>query len=347
MWATLPSVDLEHVQRPRLVAAPGAPAGTARTPGCPLASTARAPASRGSPPPGPSIQVRDVVRLRAATSRTAACAGSRPRAAAGPARRCRSARRRRRSGRAVRGRRRPAARAPARPPGSARVARARCSALFTDADRGVEQLGHLVGLPAQHLAQDQDGALPRRQVLQRGDERQPDRLPRDRPLGRIGVLRHHLPVEHRLDPRRARPAAGQRVLHRRVRRAGQVHRQRPPLPAGQLVEADVGGDPVQPGAQRRPALEVGQPAPGAHHRLLHRVLGVEGRPEHPVAVAGQLAAVLEQPRIELIRRGRSPRWSRETTPLRRCGASAHHRATDSSGAPTRSPGPCGDRDSDR
>ena len=47
--------------------------------------------------------------------------------------------------------------------------------------RGVEQLGDLGRLPAQHLAQDQHGALARRQVLQRGDERQPDRLARDRP----------------------------------------------------------------------------------------------------------------------------------------------------------------------
>ena len=68
-----------------------------------------------------------------------------------------------------------------------------------------------------------------------------------------------------------------------------------------------------------------QPAPGAHHRLLHRVLGVEGRAEHPVAVPGQLAAVFEQPRIELIGRadGDAGHWG----PLlrSRCVRSAHHR----------------------
>ena len=131
------------------------------------------------------------------------------------------------------------------------------------------------------------------------------------------------------------PARRQRVLDRLPRRAGQVHRQRAALPAGQLVEADVGGDPVQPRPQRRPALEVRQPAPGAHHRLLHRVLGVEGRAEHPVAVAGQLAAVLEQPRVELV--GRADRHAGHWGPLlrSRCVRSAHHRTTDSSGAPVR------------
>ncbi len=53
---------------------------------------------------------------------------------------------------------------------------ARCSALFTDATVVSSSSATSVGLPAQHLAQDQHGALPRRQVLEGGDERQPDRL---------------------------------------------------------------------------------------------------------------------------------------------------------------------------
>ena len=59
------------------------------------------------------------------------------------------------------------------------VARARCSALLTEATRRVEQLGDLARLPAQHLAEDQRCALPRRQVLQGGDERQADRVALD------------------------------------------------------------------------------------------------------------------------------------------------------------------------
>jgi hypothetical protein len=65
------------------------------------------------------------------------------------------------------------------------------------------------------------------------------------------------------------------------------------------VEADIGGDPEQPRSDAGPAFEpVGGP-PGAHHRLLHRVLGVEHRPEHPVAVAGEFTAVL----LQVLRQG--------------------------------------------
>jgi hypothetical protein len=41
---------------------------------------------------------------------------------------------------------------------------------------------------------------------------------------------------------------------------------------------------MQPGAQRRSALEPVKPSPGSHHRLLQHVLGVGGRAEDPVAV---------------------------------------------------------------
>ena len=230
------------------------------TAGVPLASTGSAREPR-QPRPGPSIQVPMSAAPRSHISNGGMCwvASSR------------SSRDERVDVVALEGvdvageqravRRRPAAVARAPPPRAASVARARCSALFTDADRGVEQLGDLVGLPAQHVAQDQDGALPRRQVLQRGDERQPDRLPRHRPLGRVGVLRQHLPVERSAPPTPSgHGAPRERVLDRRVRRAGEVHRQRPALAAGELVEADVGGDPVEPGPQRRAALEV-RPAP--------------------------------------------------------------------------------------
>ena len=43
-------------------------------------------------------------------------------------------------------------------------------------DGGVERLAHLLGGEAEHLAQDQDRALARRQVLHRGDEGELDRL---------------------------------------------------------------------------------------------------------------------------------------------------------------------------
>ena len=49
------------------------------------------------------------------------------------------------------------------------------------------------------------------------------------------------------------------------------------------------------------ALEAVEAAPRPHHRLLHGVLGLERRAEHPVAVAGQLDPVPFQPQFQLLR----------------------------------------------
>ena len=86
--------------------------------------------------------------------------------------------------------------------------------------------------------------------------------------------------------------------HRRAGRP-EVHRPRAPLAAAQHVEADVRRDPVEPRPQRRAPLEPVVRAPGAHHRLLHRVLGLERRREHAVAVRGQLLAVLLELRADI------------------------------------------------
>ena len=96
----------------------------------------------------------------------------------------------------------------------------RPGALERAVDRGdarLEQLGDL-GAFHQHLTQDQHRALPRRQVLQRRDEGQPDRLARDR-RPRPGRRRpaRRMRVRDGLDPRHL----GERVRSRRpVRRAG-------------------------------------------------------------------------------------------------------------------------------
>jgi hypothetical protein len=182
------------------------------------------------------------------------------------------------------------------------VERGAC-ALQRAVDRGhgrVEQLGDLAGLPAQDLAQDEHRALAGRQVLQRRDERQPDRLARCGDLRRIAIGQH-AGVGHGLQPR----LLGQDARQRRVgrRRRGQVHRSRAALGALQHVEGDVRRDPVQPGAQRRRGLEPVGRTPRADHRLLHGVLGLERRAEHAIAVARQLAAVRLE--IELDRAGRA------------------------------------------
>ena len=84
----------------------------------------------------------------------------------------------------------------------------------------------------------------------------------------------------------------QRLVERRPRlgRRPVVDRQHAPLLAVELVQARVGGDPVQPRAQRRAALEVAAPAPGAQAHLLQDVLGVVRGAEHPVAVRAQFGA---------------------------------------------------------
>jgi hypothetical protein len=66
--------------------------------------------------------------------------------------------------------------------------------------RGVEQFGDLTRLPAQHLSQDQDGALPSRQVLKGCNECQPHRLSPDRHVCRVTDLGQHATVGNRFDP---------------------------------------------------------------------------------------------------------------------------------------------------
>ena len=95
------------------------------------------------------------------------------------------------------------------------------------------------------------------------------------------------------------------VPTRSARARAEVHRPRAPLAPREHVEADVRRDPVEPRAERRAALEPVEALPGAEERLLHRVLGLEDRAEHPVAVARQLAAMLARARS----RARSGRGS--------------------------------------
>ena len=156
--------------------------------------------------------------------------------------------------------------------------------------RGVEQVGDLGRRPGQHLPQDQYGALPRRQVLQRGDHRQPQALPSRRPPW---------PGRRRAAGPGTAPASGTSSacgssssgsLPGAPSADGTIRR----LLCCRSVQADPGRDPVEPGPDRRALLEVRVPAPGPQVRLLHRVLGVVQRAEHPVAVRDQLTPVLRE-----------------------------------------------------
>ena len=80
-------------------------------------------------------------------------------------------------------------------------------------DARLEQLRDLGGLPAEHLAQDQHRALAGRKMLQRGHEREPDRLGT-----RLGRSRPRRVVRQRLDPR----DLGQRVQVGRDRLAARA-----------------------------------------------------------------------------------------------------------------------------
>ena len=163
-------------------------------------------------------------------------------------------------------------------------------------DRGVQQPRDLLRRPAQHLAQQQHRSLPGRQVLQRGDEREADRLALHGQFRRVATRRQDTAVGDRQDP----GALRQRRAKRRAsgRRGTKVHGACATLWAAQHVEADVARDGVQPRPQRRPVLvEPIQPPPGTHQGLLHGVLRLERRAQHPVAVPGQLDPELLQPGI--------------------------------------------------
>ena len=145
---------------------------------------------------------------------------------------------------------------------------------------GLERLGGLLGRPAQDVAQDQHRPLPGRQVLERGDEGQPDR---------VALGDHDRRVGHRLEPRHL-VVELERVAGLAVGGA-ETGGQRPPGAALEVGEADVGGDAVEPGAHRGATLEAVVGPPGAQVGLLDEVLGLVHGPGHPVAVREQLPPV--------------------------------------------------------
>ena len=133
-------------------------------------------------------------------------------------------------------------------------------------------------------------------MLQGGNEREPHGLARDGPLRRVGVGGDER-VWDRLDPRDFWSNVQIR-LHRLPRRA-EVHRPQPMLATSQHVQTDVRGDAMDPGLDGRPALEAVEAAPRAQERLLHGILGLEWRGQHPVAVRQEVRAVFVQLAPEL------------------------------------------------
>ena len=112
----------------------------------------------------------------------------------------------------------------------------------------------------------------------------------------LGSVRRQALVRKGLDPDRFDERLAELAV--RVSRRAEIDREDPLGPALDQPQASVRGDRVEPGAQRAAALEPADRAPGAQHRLLHRVLGIVQGAEHPVGVRLELAAVGREQALE-------------------------------------------------
>jgi hypothetical protein len=162
-------------------------------------------------------------------------------------------------------------------------------------DRRVKQPAGFRGRPSQDVAEEQDGTLPWREMLDRGDERE------------LHGLAHLIP---RIRARRGIRDAlegGIRVglkpwdfcrrlaLWHPVRwgtKSFGKHSSRV-RPAGEEIQARVGGDPIEPSPERArsPESERADPTPSTEECLLDKVLGVVETAEHAIAVELQLPPV--------------------------------------------------------
>jgi hypothetical protein len=171
-----------------------------------------------------------------------------------------------------------------------RLARARLRALVTDSTVESQYVGHLVRVESEDVAQEEDGDLARRQDLQGGHESQGDGLGlfvAGRRPGRNLDRTLEECVRERLEPHDLPEP----------RRLGRRNPGHVPLLGGpsagraKRVETPVGGDPVEPGAERGASLEPSEASPGGHQRVLEGVLGVLQGSEHAVAVHLKLSTV--------------------------------------------------------
>ena len=138
-------------------------------------------------------------------------------------------------------------------------------------------------MESEDVAQDEDGELARRQHLKGGHEGQRDGF---------GLLVAGLRAERHVD-RTLEEGVGKRLEPYDLAEPGWLGRfnlGHVPLLRGASagrtthVEAPVGGDPVEPGAERGAALEPSEALPGGQQRVLEGVLGILEGAEHPVAV---------------------------------------------------------------
>jgi hypothetical protein len=131
-------------------------------------------------------------------------------------------------------------------------------------------------------------------VLEGGDEGEADGLAVLDDLRGVGPLGGDEGVGNRRHPYGFGPGGSEERFHRGRGRA-HPHGHGPTLDLAVHVDADVGGDAVEPPTDARTTLEALGVAPGPQHRLLDGVLGFETGAEHAVAVPGELAS----PRLQI------------------------------------------------
>ena len=199
--------------------------------------------------------------------------------------------------------------------------RARRSRLLTDASL-VSSMSATSRRGTRGRREHEHRALLRREMLQADDERERDRLLRlvARLRSRASSGSPPAGVLVGLQPEHLAPARRLGHLGRRPVRAAPAR--------AQGVERAVGGDPVQPRADRRAFLELLEAAPRGEQRLLEQVLGVLRRADDPVDVQLELTPVRVGQRAErglVAARARAPGSARSRSdPRSAARVDTHH-----------------------
>ena len=128
-------------------------------------------------------------------------------------------------------------------------------------------------MESEHVAQNEDGELARRQNLKGGHEGEGDGF---------GLLVAGLRAKRHID-RTLEKGVGKRLQPYNLAEPGRLrwyNSGKVPLLGGSSagraarIEAPVGGDPIEPGAERGAFLELTKAFPGGQQRLLQGVLGI-------------------------------------------------------------------------
>ncbi len=154
---------------------------------------------------------------------------------------------------------------------------------------GVEQRADLLRAPAEHVPQNEDRPLPRRKRLQGDHKSQCNCLPLIVARFRVALHGRKPPVREGLDPDRLHDRRAARVTEFGFWE--EIGRQSAAGSPGELVQAGVCGDLVQPGPKGGAGLIRAEPFPRLEQRLLNEILRVHHRTQHAIAVNVKLAAI--------------------------------------------------------